>query len=157
MPDLFRDKEHLVRMAALFAAGLLAFLVLRAVLVPKGFGEFGHYRAGSLIENRSLPQRFAGRTACGECHDDVAAERAVGGHAGIGCEACHGALGAHAQDPAALQPDLPEAMPLCLGCHRTSVAKPTWFPQVDPAEHGEGEACDLCHLPHHPDMEEEGS
>jgi hypothetical protein len=38
MGRLFENKEHLVRMAALFAAGLVVFLVMQALLVPEGFG-----------------------------------------------------------------------------------------------------------------------
>lgn len=157
MHDLFRDKEHLVRMAALFGAALLVFVVLRGILIPRGFGDLGHFRAGSLGENRSQPLRFAGRTACEECHDDIADERLGGRHEGVGCEACHGPLSAHAQDPSALLPELPEASPLCLACHQANVAKPSWFPQIEPEEHGEGEACDLCHLPHRPELDEEAS
>ena len=45
MRDGFKDREHLLRMAALFVAGLAAFVVLRGVLVPADFGELGHYRS----------------------------------------------------------------------------------------------------------------
>ena len=39
MGRLFGHKEHLVRVAALFAAGILVFLALQALLVPKGFAH----------------------------------------------------------------------------------------------------------------------
>ena len=48
MGVLFGHKEHLLRVAGLFVAGVLAFLVLQAFLVPRGFGVYGHYRAGAL-------------------------------------------------------------------------------------------------------------
>jgi len=152
MRELFRDKEHLVRMAGLFAIGFVVFVVLRGILIPADFGEFGHFRGGSLDDNRAVTPAFAGRAVCEECHDDVAAERVDGAHSAVGCEACHGALASHAVEPSEVLPELPEATSLCLSCHRISVARPEWFPQVEPDEHSEGEACDECHLPHNPGM-----
>ncbi|MCJ7755156.1 MAG: cytochrome c family protein [Thermoanaerobaculales bacterium] len=150
MGELFKDKEHLVRVAGLLAVGLIGFLVLRGVLIPADFGELGHYRASALDDNRSVPLHFAGRAVCEECHDDVAEERAGGAHQRVGCEACHGALELHAVDPDALVPELPVVTPLCVSCHRASAAKPDWFPTVEPDVHSEGEACDECHMPHAP-------
>ncbi len=63
MRELFKDKEHLVRMAGLFGVGLLVFVVLRGVLIPADFGELGHYRASALDDNRSVELKFAGRAA----------------------------------------------------------------------------------------------
>lgn len=152
MRELFRDKEHLVRMAGLFVGGLVVFLVLRGVLVPADFGELGHYRAGALTENSSVPPSFAGRELCESCHDEVAESRLASGHAAIACEACHGALAGHAEDPGEVMPELPHANRLCLSCHESGVAKPRWFPQVEPEEHAGGEACLECHAPHHPEV-----
>ena len=153
--ELFKDKEHLFRMAGLLGVGLLVFVVLRGVLIPADFGDLGHYRASALDDNSSLNLRFAGRAACEACHDDVAAERAESAHKSIGCEACHGALAVHADDPEAVIPERPEATPLCVSCHGANVTKPAWFPVVIPDEHSEGEACDGCHLPHDPGFEED--
>jgi hypothetical protein len=41
-----KDAEHLLRIAAVFVAGIFAFLGVRAFLVPRSFGEYGHYRKG---------------------------------------------------------------------------------------------------------------
>jgi hypothetical protein len=150
MRELFKDKEHLVRMAGLFIVGLLVFVVLRGILIPADFGELGHYRASALEDNRSVELKFAGRAACEECHDDVAEERVDGAHNGVNCEACHGALALHVLDPGAVVPELPEAAVLCVTCHQRSVARPAWFPQVEPVDHADGETCDECHLPHNP-------
>jgi len=150
MRELFKDKEHLVRMAGLFAVGLLLFVVLRGVLIPSDFGEFGHFRGGALEDNRGAALAFAGRKACEECHDDVAAERVGGAHSSVGCEACHGALASHAEDPSVVLPELPETRLLCVSCHQFSVARPEWFPQVEADEHSGGEACNECHMPHNP-------
>lgn len=149
--DRFKDREHLFRMAGLFIAGVLVFLLLQALLTPKGFGVYGHFRAGALDDNRARAASFAGRDACETCHTDVVDARKGGKHAGIGCEACHGPLVSHAEadDPAAKKPARPDAT-LCPICHTANVAKPEGFPQVDPRSHGEGRSCLTCHRAHQP-------
>lgn len=146
---LFQDKEHLLRVAALFLAGIVAFLLLQQLLVPKGFGELGHFRTGALADNRAVAAKFGGQAACVECHTDEATARAAGKHAHVHCEACHGALGRHAGDPEALKPTLPEPRTLCVVCHAANVAKPSAFPQIDPKDHPDG-LCTECHLAHNP-------
>lgn len=153
MRQIFKDTEHLLRMAALFAVGLLAFVVLRAIFVPPGFGELGHFRTGALADNREHPLVHAGQDACAECHDEVVVVRKGGAHAAIGCEACHGALAAHAGDPGTVQARRPDPKATCLVCHRPNVAKPPSFPQVEPSEHGEGQACTSCHRAHNPKVQ----
>ena len=146
------DSQHLLRAALLLVAGALLFVVMRAALVPEGFGEHGHYRSGALLDNQNPPLQFAGRAACEECHTDVVAARQGSKHERIGCEACHGPLAAHAADPGAAAPQRPDPQHLCLVCHMRKVTAPASFPQVNPAEHGAGQACASCHLPHHPDV-----
>jgi hypothetical protein len=146
----FKDREHLVRLAGLLLAGVVAFVVLRGLMVPKGFGELGHYRTGALADNAARPAAFAGRGACLECHTDVGPKLKGGKHSRIGCEACHGALAAHAADPSKATPILPEPKKLCPVCHQKNIAKPAKFPQVEARTHGDGEACNSCHAPHDP-------
>jgi hypothetical protein len=150
MKKLFGSGGHLVRVLLLFAAGLLAFVGLKALLVPKGFGLYGHYRAGALDDNRARPVSYAGRAACGDCHDDKPAALAKGKHAHVGCESCHGALAVHAQDPEALKPALPAVPALCLRCHQKAAGRPASFPQIDPADHAGENRCTECHSPHDP-------
>lgn len=154
MREWLRDREHMVRMGILFAGALAVFLVVRAVMVPKDFGTYGHFRTGALADNMAHPLVFAGRQACGDCHDDIVASRKGSKHEQIGCEACHGALEAHASadDPSTLKPTLPDGKTICLVCHRENVAKPAGFPQVDPTDHGDGGPCTSCHNPHHPEI-----
>ena len=152
MKNLLRDGSHLLRVAALFAAGIAAFFVLRGLLVPTDFGRYGHYRAGALADNAKRPVRFAGKTACLDCHSDVADAQEGSLHANVRCEACHGALAKHADDPAVAPAKLaPER--LCLTCHRAIVGRPAKFPQIDPEEHAGGVECTSCHRPHHPEQE----
>jgi len=150
MSRLFGHGEHLVRVLGLFAAGLLLFLLAKALLVPADFGVYGHYRAGALADNRARSLVHAGRAACAACHAERVAELRKSKHAGVGCESCHGALAAHASEPKAHKALRPEGRALCLTCHRTNVARPVSFPQVDPRDHAPEGACTDCHSAHDP-------
>ncbi len=152
MRELIRESRHLVHAAGLFLAGVLIFLIIRAILMPAGFGSLGHYRPGALDDAAGRPLLFAGRAACEGCHSDIAEARKGSKHEGVACEACHGALAAHAADPTTGKPAKPDVATICLVCHTNNVAKPKTFPQVDPKEHSGGESCGSCHKPHHPEI-----
>ena len=155
MSDRFPHSRHLFRMACLFAGGGLLFVVARAAFVPKGFGELGHFRKGAIAENQARQPSFAGRDTCKGCHPAVleAMEKAKSRHAGVGCEACHGPLAKHAENPVS-KPARPDARRLCLTCHEANVAKPLGFKQIVAKEHNEGLTCTDCHNQHTPGMEE---
>jgi hypothetical protein len=145
----FRTYEHLLRLAALFAAGVALFLGLRVLLVPADYGRTGPYRAGAVAENRNRPIVFAGQAACVECHGDVAEVRRSNAHASISCESCHGALAAHAGDPSVAAPR-PGPRATCAICHLPDPAKPRQFSTVDFADHAGDEPCTTCHAAHAP-------
>lgn len=149
MKERLKDYEHLARVATLAGAAIVAFLVLQQLLVPPGFGVFGHYRAGALDDNRAREPAFAGQAACIECHTDEAAARKAGPHARVACEACHGPLARHAGDQEN-KPARPAARELCLGCHAANVARPASFPQIEAREHAETGLCTECHQAHNP-------
>lgn len=153
MQELFKDREHLFRAALLFVGGLVLFLILRALLVPKGFGELGHYRTAAIEENRARAISFAGRKACEECHSDVVEARKGSKHATVGCESCHGPLAKHVEGGGDPKPERPDKRGICLRCHLAEAAKPIAFPQVNAKEHAGDSPCDECHKPHHPEME----
>jgi len=50
-----RDFEHVLRVAAILAFGLVAFIAVRSWLVPDDFGVYGFFRAGALDDNRAHP------------------------------------------------------------------------------------------------------
>lgn len=150
MRDFLRSTEHLIRVAILLVVGIVAFLLIRRVVVPPDFGKYGHFRPGAMDDIRARPIKFAGREACETCHSEQAAVKAKGKHAGVGCEACHGPLARHAEDPASVVPKLPDTAVLCVRCHEANSAKPKWFPQVVTAEHSAGLPCNTCHKPHSP-------
>jgi predicted CXXCH cytochrome family protein len=150
MRRLFENKEHLLRMAALFVAALGIFLVIQTLLVPKGFGEYGHYRSGALADNQARPLAHAGHAACRQCHGAEADALKAGKHASVACEACHGPLGRHSEDSKANKAVRPDGRTLCLRCHVANVAKPGTFPQVDVADHSPEGSCIDCHVAHSP-------
>jgi hypothetical protein len=150
MSGWLKDKGHLARMAGLFAFGITAFLVFRWLMVPAGFGLYGHYRAGALDDAGARPLHYAGRAACEGCHTDIVEARQGSRHARIGCEACHGPLIKHAQAPTEVKPTRPDGRVLCVRCHETNPWKPKGFPQVKVADHSDSGPCTACHKPHAP-------
>jgi len=146
----FKDVEHLLRLAALFVAGVLVFAVARSQLVPPTFGQEGHYRASAIDDIRAKVPVHAGQAACAECHTDVVELRSKARHKNIACESCHGPLGAHADGSSADKPKRPVATPLCTHCHAANTGKSRRYPTVDIKEHAGGESCATCHAPHDP-------
>jgi hypothetical protein len=132
--------------------GLALFIALRGVVIPPGFGKYGHYRPGALDLVRSRPISYAGQQQCVICHDEEAKVRSEGKHAHVACEACHGPLAKHAEDPGSVIPKLPDVAALCVRCHEKDAAKPAGFPQVASAEHSGGMVCNTCHKPHSPKL-----
>ena len=152
MRRFFTDSGHLVRPAVVLLAALGIFLIVRAIIIPKAFGQYGHYRPAALLEARQRPISYAGQDQCVMCHAEEAKTRAAGKHAHVACEACHGPLAGHASDPAAHVPKLPDVANLCRRCHEKDAAKPPTFPQVVTAEHSGGMLCNSCHQPHNPHL-----
>jgi uncharacterized CHY-type Zn-finger protein len=149
--SVFKDAGHLFRFAGLFVFAFLIFLVVRHFIVPKSFGQYGHYRGAAIGEMAARPVKFAGHQSCEACHTDVVDKKKDGKHAHVNCEACHGALANHADDPT-IKPVLPDTTVLCARCHTATAAKPKGFPQVVPADHSQGLPCETCHQPHNPGM-----
>ncbi len=150
-----KDIEHLVRMAVVFAVGLIAFLVIRHFLVPVSFGRIGHYRAAALDDIKAYPVHYGGRKACVSCHAKQGKTLARSRHQGSSCETCHGALLAHELDPKALKPGKPGAGDIrafCEICHAQNPSKPKAFPQIHDAAHNPGLPCIGCHDPHNPKL-----
>lgn len=146
----FEDIEHLLRLVAILAAGVILFAVIRTALVPEDFGILGHYRAGAVEANRIAPIVYAGQQACADCHADVVETRAAARHAPVACESCHGPAAAHASAPDTAKPVLPDGRELCVRCHAANTGKPARYPTVDVEAHAGDERCVTCHRPHDP-------
>lgn len=130
---MFKDTEHLIRLAVVIIILLAVFVLLRAAVVPESFGQYGHYRGDAIAEIAGRTPAFAGHDVCEGCHTDVVDQ--LGRHANVACEACHGAQGKHAHDPASVKPQLPDTAVICARCHEANSAKPKAFPQVVTADH----------------------
>jgi len=154
---LFKDTEHLIRLAAVMVIAVVAFVLLRTAVVPHSFGQYGHYRGDAIAEAAARPIAHAGHEVCEACHTDVVDQKKLGKHVVVSCEACHGAQAKHADDPASIKPPKLNTAVLCARCHEANSAKPKGFPQVVTADHAGGLACDTCHQPHRPKIEETGS
>jgi hypothetical protein len=152
-----KDAAHLLRLAAVLAAGILLFVLVRSFLVPKSFGQYGHYRGAALQEVRSQPINYAGHETCEACHSEVLDQKSKGKHVHVNCESCHGPLAKHADDPTGVTPVKLNTANLCVRCHEANAAKPKRFPQVVSADHSAGLACNECHQPHSPAIATEGA
>ena len=150
MKTFLKESGHLVRLVVVLATGIGMFFIVRHFVVPPSFGEYGHFRGASLDEIRARSISFAGQATCAVCHDDVAQRRSQGQHANVACEACHGPLAPHADDPDTHKAQKPAVATLCVRCHEVDPAKPKRFPQVDSKDHAQGELCNTCHDPHRP-------
>jgi hypothetical protein len=152
MSTRFQDFEHVLRIAALFAAGIAIFLLWRWWMVPADFGVHGHFRAGALTDNMQRPVVHAGRAACLDCHSDAAETWRSGRHAIVGCESCHGALGRHARGETEAPPVRPDGRAVCVQCHAARAGMPPAFPRVVVSDHAGDEACITCHPAHAPGL-----
>src|ERR1039458_3000302 len=117
MKDFLRNAEHLVRVVLLLAIGTITFLLVRHVVIPRDFGKYGHFRPASMDDVRARPIKFAGHEACEACHADQVETKNKGKHANVGCEACHGPLARHVEDPVTVAAKPPVTAVSRDGCH----------------------------------------
>jgi len=150
---VLKDIEHLIRLTLVMAIGLVLFVIVRAAVIPPSFGEYGHYRGDAIAEIAARPIAYAGHQVCESCHTEVVDQKRLGKHVVVACEACHGPLAKHAEDPASVTPPKLDTGVVCGRCHEANSAKPKTFPQVVTADHSGGVACDMCHQPHKPGIE----
>jgi hypothetical protein len=151
----FRIPSQLIPPIVMFALAGLALIITRQILVPKTFGEYGHYRGAAVEEIASRQPVYAGYQACLDCHDDIYQTKSQGSHRGLNCETCHGAAAAHAQAPDSTLPTVPRGRDYCLLCHAYNPSRPTGFPQIISENHNPGKACTSCHNSHSPQLKPE--
>jgi hypothetical protein len=124
--------QYIKRLLLTFAVVISLFLVARYILIPKSFGEYGHYRGLALEENADRPMHYGGTASCAKCHQDIISEKNAGHHAGLACEGCHGPAYKHGvfADSTRKNP-LPDSLKLerntsrefCAGCHEFDMAR----------------------------------
>jgi hypothetical protein len=147
----FYVPPQITRLALVFAIFISLFLVLRHFLVPKTFGEYGHYRAASLIDN-TLPEiHYAGQLACFKCHQNIEDKKALDVHNEIHCETCHGPGERHSLSSKKDDILKPAGRDFCGKCHSLNAAKlKSAIFQIDLLKHNIGKNCTECHNPHQP-------
>jgi hypothetical protein len=147
----FYIPPQIPRLAIAFAIFISLFILVRKLLVPDTFGEYGHYRGASLIDN-ALPEiHYAGQQACFECHQDVEDLKKEDVHSEIHCETCHGPGQKHVLSGEAKDILKPAGRDFCANCHAKNAAKPVGAVfQVEVDKHNTGKNCTECHNPHQP-------
>jgi hypothetical protein len=142
---------QLPRLSLAFAIFISLFLIIRHFLIPDTFGEYGHYRGASLIENSQPEIHYAGQKACFECHQDIEDLKKQDVHSDIHCETCHGPGQKHVGSGESGDILKPSGREFCGLCHSINAAKQknTIF-QIDLTKHNVGKNCIECHNPHQP-------
>jgi hypothetical protein len=139
------------RLLLAFTIFILLFLTVRHFLVPDTFGEYGHYRGASLIDNEQAEMHYAGHKACLECHQDIEDIKATDLHSGITCETCHGPGQKHVASGEAGDIFRPGSREDCGICHAVNSAKrKSVIAQIDLNVHNTGKKCIECHNAHQP-------
>ncbi|PJA27270.1 MAG: hypothetical protein CO189_07685 [candidate division Zixibacteria bacterium CG_4_9_14_3_um_filter_46_8] len=146
----FRIRQQIISLSILFALLIASFIVARLILIPRSFGEYGHYRADAIDDITAQPINYAGSVACIECHDDIVELKANSNHKGLSCEICHGPAAKHIEAPDENLPSAPRERGFCPLCHGYDPSRPTGFPQIVTALHNPGTRCMSCHNPHNP-------
>lgn len=142
--------NHVVRLLALMAIGLVLALAAIWYFTPDSFYRFGHYRATSVTENAALEPVHRTSAYCAECHDDRYAEWSASNHKSVACENCHGPARTHPKGGIKKLPIHADTIRLCSVCHEATAGRPATQPQVVLAEHAAREQCGGCHNPHSP-------
>lgn len=149
-----RLPEQLKRLLLLLIILITAFVLIRSVLVPDDFGQYGHFRASALGEIMSQNVQYAGQKACSDCHSDMVELKDTGYHKTVACEVCHGPAAAHIDDVETVKLAAPRERDYCPLCHEYLPSRPTGFPQIVTASHNPMKACITCHNPHSPKPQE---
>ncbi len=134
----------------LFVVFIGLFLLVRHLLIPESFGEYGFYRGDALTDIASNEKRVASKAMCVECHWDVQEIIENDVHADLSCIICHGPGLTHVEDPEAGNIEKISGREYCGKCHETNPARPAdVITQVDLATHNaDFENCTDCHNPH---------
>ncbi len=145
-------QPHLKRAFTLLAFAIIVFILIRSLLVPDSFGQYGWYRGDSVVELRNLPINYSGSAICGEddCHKNIYSVWANDRHKTVNCETCHGPSEKHVFNPREKLTPANDSREYCGLCHFKRLARPEKFPQIEDETHGENLRCVYCHNPHKP-------
>lgn len=141
---------QLTRILLLFIVFIGLFLLARHFLIPESFGQYGHYRGNSLLDNESREMNYADREDCYACHSDILETLESEMHSGLSCLICHGPGSAHVEEPMLGNITKESGREFCGRCHDINPARPIDVVfQVDiKTHHTEKQDCIECHDPH---------
>ena len=162
-----KDKLHIIIVLSLVFLAAIIFIIISALLRPKSFDEYGHYRWNAVNDILTQQVIIQSTKTCSECHSDIYNLHEKDAHYNVPCVDCHGAGNQHTEfhrknitsKVTADQARMPKEYNLegCLFCHRKLKAKPSDFPQINHISHYEflhikdsTTKCIACHNPHEP-------
>ena len=150
-------RRHITRLVTIIGLVVIGFIVVRSLLVPDSFGEYGHFRGANLEEQMALQPLYQGADHCKECHQTQYDDWQEGGHLTVTCEVCHGHWEIHNGNLETMTAvNTGEA---CLICHLKLAGRPGDFSQIESfaqhlkdqdASEEDAEGCVDCHDPHAP-------
>ncbi|HWJ03949.1 MAG TPA: cytochrome C [Verrucomicrobiae bacterium] len=157
MPDDTGGKTRLSQQAVFRVGSLLFFIlvvfaIIRQLLVPQSFGQYGYYRGDNVGEWVAIEQNYvSGSQACNTCHGAEVQETLQAEHGKLDCQTCHGPLAPHVRKPDQLPVKITGTAELCGSCHRELIGRSKeLIPTVKVNEHSGGLDCTRCHSPHQP-------
>ncbi|MBI2454720.1 MAG: hypothetical protein HYV46_01125 [candidate division NC10 bacterium] len=145
-----RIPEQIQRLAVITAVIIVGVLVARFLLIPRSLISDELHRASTIQRENAKPIKFAGSSACQDCHEDKSSQMRKGYHKNLSCEGCHGPAVRHTEDPMGVKPPAPRDRKFCPLCHGYDASRPTGFPQINPTVHNPIKPCITCHNPHDP-------
>jgi DnaJ-class molecular chaperone len=145
-----RIPEQIGRLAIVIGIVAAVTVLTRFVIIPRSLVSTETHWAQATQREIAKPVKFAGSSACQDCHEDVTTKKTKGFHKALACEACHGPAIKHTEDPSEVKPPAPRDRKFCPVCHAYDSSRPTGFPQINPTAHNPLKACISCHNPHDP-------
>lgn len=139
------------RLFSSFVVFVVLFISIQHFLTPDSFGEYGHYRADSIDDNKMRTSYFKGEEKCTECHQDIYDVKSLDVHDGVRCESCHSPKIAGTVDCKVKPPIVKGSLEFCAQCHAMNAGRlKKGVPQLDFKDHKGEQNCIECHNPHAP-------
>lgn len=143
--------KHIVRLIGLIVVFLVVAFSAKSYFTVDSFYRFGHYRANSVPQIASKEPVYQTPAYCKTCHGERHAQWSANNHKTVICEVCHGAAQGHPQNGKLPIPK--DTVKLCTLCHENMTGRPRTQPQIDVAQHANGQQCIVCHNPHAPKIQ----
>jgi hypothetical protein len=138
------------KMILSFAVFITIFMLVRTIVVPPSFGDYGWYRGDSVAEIAETHAVYATSKDCETCHSKIYDEWVNGEHKTVNCETCKGAGGEHIKSSGDREMEVDTSRDFCALCHNQNPSRPVDFSQKDTSVHNVGQLCIECHDPHDP-------